>query len=102
MHKKPWPTLSKDRFILILTLTVLVSALTGCAGWRHVGDLEINELPEEVQDPCPHPLTLLQRGGTVGDDEISLGRIGDALIECGAEKDIAVQGYSDLRAVLVQ
>jgi hypothetical protein len=44
----------------------------------------------------------LSRGGTVTDDEISLGRLGDALIECGLEKAIAVKAYSRVRKVLAK
>jgi hypothetical protein len=40
------------------------------------------------------------RGSTVGSDEIRMGRLGDALIECGQEKDIAVQGYEELSEIL--
>jgi hypothetical protein len=29
-----------------------------------------------------------------------MGRLGDALIECGQEKDIAVQGYEALTEIL--
>ncbi|CBX88002.1 hypothetical protein [Roseovarius Plymouth podovirus 1] len=40
------------------------------------------------------------RGSTIGSDEIRMGRLGDALIECGQEKDIAVQGYEELSEIL--
>ncbi|AXF42192.1 hypothetical protein vBRpoPV14_74 [Ruegeria phage vB_RpoP-V14] len=39
-------------------------------------------------------------GTSVGSDEIRMGRLGDALIECGQEKDIAVQGYEQLSEIL--
>lgn len=39
-------------------------------------------------------------GSTVGSDEIRMGRLGDALIECGQEKDIAVEGYQQLSEIL--
>jgi len=29
-----------------------------------------------------------------------MGRLGDALIECGQEKDIAVEGYQQLTEIL--
>jgi hypothetical protein len=35
-------------------------------------------------------------GSTVGSDEIRMGRLGDALIECGAEKQIAVDANQQL------
>ncbi|AHX01058.1 hypothetical protein HL13_gp12 [Dinoroseobacter phage DFL12phi1] len=40
------------------------------------------------------------KGTSVGSDEIRMGRLGDALIECGQEKEIAVQGYEQLSEIL--
>ncbi len=40
------------------------------------------------------------RGSSVGSDEIRMGRLGDALIECGQEKEIAVKGYQQLSEIL--
>lgn len=74
--------------------------LTGCADWNGDGRFQISELPEAVSEPCPHPLTLVSRGGTVADDEITVGRLGDALIECGREKEVAVSGFNKLKQVL--
>ncbi|CBW47066.1 hypothetical protein [Roseovarius sp. 217 phage 1] len=55
-----------------------------------------------MSDPCPHPSDVIKtvRGSTIGSDEIRMGRLGDALIECGQEKDIAVQGYEELSEIL--
>jgi len=39
-------------------------------------------------------------GTSVGSDELRMGRLGDALIECGQEKDIAVKGYQQLTEIL--
>ena len=39
-------------------------------------------------------------GTSVGSDEIRMGRLGDALIECGQEKEIAVEGYQQLSKIL--
>jgi hypothetical protein len=39
-------------------------------------------------------------GYTVGDDENRIGRLGDALLECGREKQVAVEAYDAARAVL--
>jgi len=39
-------------------------------------------------------------GSSVGSDEIRMGRLGDALIECGQEKEIAVEGYQRLSEIL--
>ena len=102
MHVQAWFKALRNEYKTILTPFVLVLVLTGCGVFKNVGDLEVSELPEEVSDPCPHPTEFLLKGGTVAHDEITLGRVGDALIECGAEKAIAVQGYNDLRTILVQ
>ncbi|AWY09421.1 hypothetical protein vBRpoPV13_64 [Ruegeria phage vB_RpoP-V13] len=40
------------------------------------------------------------RGSSVGSDEIRMGRLGDALIECGQEKEIAVEAYQELSDLL--
>lgn len=76
--------------------------MTGCSAWSGAGVLRLDPLPPAVAASCPHPSTLLSRGGTVANDEISLGRIGDALIQCGQEKAIAVKAYNGVLRVLVQ
>lgn len=52
--------------------------------------------------PCPHPSDVIRgvRGSSVGSDEIRMGRLGDALIECGAEKQIAVNANQQLIEIL--
>jgi hypothetical protein len=40
------------------------------------------------------------KGVSVGSDEIRMGRLGDALIECGAEKQIAVDANVELIEIL--
>jgi len=40
-------------------------------------------------------------GSSVGDDENRMGRLGDALIECGAEKKIAVEAHEGLRSAVI-
>jgi len=40
------------------------------------------------------------KGSSVGSDEIRMGRLGDALIECGAEKEIAVNANEQLIKIL--
>lgn len=61
-----------------------------------------DRLPTNVEDPCPHPLEVIQtvNGSSIGSDELRMGRLGDALIECGAEKNIAVKAYNGVREVL--
>lgn len=52
--------------------------------------------------PVTSPPALLSRGGTVADDEVSLGRFGDTLIRCGQEKSVAVEAYNGVRTALEQ
>lgn len=58
--------------------------------------LRTEPLSAAVAEPCPHPTEFLG----AADWEILAGRIGDALIVCGAEKDIAVEAYEGLRAAV--
>lgn len=83
----------------ILPALALASALPACSAWSG-GGVRLEPLPAAVVAPCPHPATLLSRGGTVADDEVSLGRIGSALIACGEEKQLAVDAYAGARAAL--
>jgi len=64
----------------------------------NVGGVRVQELPTDVAEPCPHPSDVIKgvSGPTVGLDEIRMGRLGDALIECGAEKQIAVDANQQL------
>ena len=75
--------------------------LAGCSGWS-VDGVRVQPLPINVTTPCPHPTNVIQtvQGNTVGADEIRMGRLGDALIQCGQEKDIAVEGYQELSQIL--
>lgn len=61
------------------------------------GGLEIEPLPAEVAAPCPQPGEFLAGTGSVADDEITMGRIGDALIACGQQKAAAVAAYDGVR-----
>lgn len=82
-------------------LVLALLPLAGCAGWSADG-VRLQPLPNNVTEPCPHPSTVIASvsGSSVGSDEIRMGRLGDALIECGQEKDIAVQGYEELSEIL--
>lgn len=75
--------------------------LGACAGLNSVG-VNPDRLPTNVEESCPHPLEVINTvsGSSVGSDEIRMGRLGDALIECGAEKDIAVEAYNGVRVAL--
>ena len=95
MNSKMLPSL---RTVLLLPALLLLAA---CAGWSGDG-LRIQELPKNVTEPCPHPMDVIKTvsGTSVGSDEIRMGRLGDALIECGQEKEIAVEGYQQLSKIL--
>lgn len=90
---------------LPLTLKVLMLPalllLVGCSDWKN-GGVKVQPLPTEVAERCPHPLDVIRsvRGSSVGSDEIRMGRLGDALIECGQEKEIAVEAYQELSDLL--
>lgn len=75
--------------------------LVGCSVSATDG-VRVVELPDNVIEPCPDPWSVISSipGDTVGSDEVRLGRLGDALIECGNEKDIAVDGYQQLSDIL--
>lgn len=87
------------RLAAIPTTLGLVSALTGCAGWNGTG-LRADPLPAAVTAHCPKPEALLSRGGTIADDFVSQRRLGDALIDCAAAKDAAVEAYERLRGAI--
>lgn len=92
----------KAKHLLLKVLLVLaLLPLAACGDWR-AGGVQVQPLPTNVSDPCPHPSDVIAtvRGSTVGSDEIRMGRLGDALIECGQEKDIAVEGYAELSDLL--
>ena len=93
-----WKT--KQLLPKVLLLPVFLP-LVGCGGWNGDG-VRVQPLPENISHPCPHPLDVIAsvRGSSVGSDEIRMGRLGDALIECGQEKNIAVQGYKELSEIL--
>lgn len=73
-----------------------LSLLTACGGSGGAGALRIEPLPAEIAAPCDRPEDYLG----VRDWEIMAGRIGDALIECGAEKQVAVDAYANVREAL--
>jgi len=84
--------------VLMLPVCLL---LAGCVGWNLDG-VRVQPLPENVSSRCPHPLDVIRtvEGVSVGSDEIRIGRLGDALIECGQEKDIAVDAYQQITEIL--
>ena len=97
-----WFSNWKMKQLLPLGLTTPVLLLLGaCSGWNADG-VQVNQLPINVSEPCPHPLDVIRsvRGSSVGSDELRMGRLGDALIECGQEKEIAVEGYEQLSKIL--
>lgn len=84
----------------VLLLPVFLP-LAACSGWNADG-VRTEPLPQNVVDPCDHPLEVIRevRGTTVGSDEVRIGRLGDALIECGQEKQIAVESYAELSELI--
>ena len=76
-------------------------ALTGCFGFSGDG-VRPDRLPSNISEPCPHPLSVIKavRGSSVGSDEIRMGRLGDALIECAGEKQVAVDAYNKVTDVV--
>jgi len=92
---------SRTRRGPLMMLIVPALALTACGGSNSSGGLRLDPLPPAVAAPCPHPAALLDRGGTVASDEISMGRIGDALIACEGARAVAVDAYQGARVALV-
>jgi hypothetical protein len=76
----------------ILTLAIAGPLLASCTAFNAAG-VRPPDLSAEVRAPCPHPSKFIG----AGDWELIAGRLGDALIECGAEKAIAIAS-SDLVA----
>ena len=76
--------------------------LAACSGLNSVG-VNPDPLPPSVSAPCPHPLDVIRsvRGSSVGSDEVRMGRLGDALIECAAAKVVAVDAYEGLRTAVI-
>ena len=74
----------------ILMLCIASLSLTACGGWNGFGAAQIPRPDASVTAPCPRPEVFL----AVADWEIIAGRLGVALIECGAEK-AALVGYVD-------
>lgn len=80
--------------------------MAACSGSINDG-VQINDLPANVSENCPHPSDVIRRplpAGvdpySVGADEIRMGRLGDELIKCGAEKQIAVGAFQQLTEIL--
>lgn len=80
---------------LQITMIAVCLTLTACSGFGGDG-LRLDPLPHDVATACDRPETFL----AAGDWEIIAGRIGDALIDCGDEKMIAVGAYGAARAAL--
>ena len=83
---------------LILALLCAVPLLTACDAWSGAGRIEVAPLPEEVVKPCPRAGEVVRQAPR--DWEIIAGRLGDELNECGAEKQVGVDGYDGVRAAV--
>lgn len=62
--------------------------------------LRLDELPQNVADPCPSARSLLDYGGDIAAAERMILSMGTALDECAAEKDVAVDAYEKTRTIL--
>lgn len=73
----------------------------GCSGLNNAG-IRLDDLPVNVISPCDDPLAIVLdvQGSSVGSDEVRMGRLGDALIECAAEKQVAVNAYAGIQEIL--
>lgn len=93
--------LNKQPLLLPVLMVPVFLLLGGCFG-SNVDGLRVQPLPIEITEPCPKPIDVIKsvRGSSVGSDEIRMGRLGDALIECGAEKQIAVTANEQLIEIL--
>jgi hypothetical protein len=87
---------------LLLTLMLFTAALllTACTGSNVAGPLNRPDdttlrLTDRQKRPCARPESFLG----AGDWEIIAGRIGDALILCGAEKALVVDAYDGLLGI---
>jgi hypothetical protein len=62
----------------------------------------VGPLDETISQPCPKPINVINtvKGTSIGSDEIRLGRLGDALIQCGAEKEIIVNAYKQVAKII--
>lgn len=83
----------------------MLAALTtqGCVGSNAVG-VRPDPLPQNVAAQCAHPLDVVRsvRGRGVGADEVRMGRLGDALLKCRAEKQIAVDAYVAVGGIVAE
>lgn len=91
----------RQKHIARPVLLILALGLTACGGSNAAG-VRLDPLPVNVAEDCPHPSDVVAtvRGHTVADDEVRMGRLGDELLECRAEKRVAVQAYNLTREVI--
>ena len=80
----------------ILTLIIASQVLAACGGSNFAGGIRAQPLPAAITTPCEDPKDHLE----AGDWEIIAGRLGDALIECGAEKAVAVDAYNGVAGIV--
>ena len=76
-------------------LLIACLLMTACDGFNAVG-VNPDPLPPEVAEDCPHASEI----STGGDWEIYAGRLGDALNDCRAEKQIAVTAFNQVADAL--
>lgn len=77
-----------------------VLALGACARPGAAPGGDIAPIPPRALGPCAHPLDFMRGGMSRAEFEIAAGRMGDALISCGAEKQALGVYLQGLRADL--
>ena len=80
----------------ILMLLVASQVVTACDDWNAAGRPRLEAPQETTLAPCSRPEAHL---GT-RDWEIIAGRIGDALIECGAKQEALAEWAREVAAKL--
>lgn len=85
--------------VKMLMVIALVLVLPGCSGSSGVG-LRPDPLPARVRTECAGPERLLSDGGKVRNDEITIARLGEALIFCEWARGQAVSAYDELKNIL--
>jgi hypothetical protein len=80
-----------------------VLGLSGCLGRDLPPPVPLPDLPPRALAPCPRPGEFLAAGAmSRADFEIAVGRMGDALAACGAEKAALAAFIVGLRADLAR
>lgn len=82
--------------VLIPMLFIASQALTACDDWNAAGRPRLEAPQETTLAPCSRPEAHL----SARDWEIIAGRIGDALIDCGAKQAALAEWAKGVAATL--